>query len=173
MGQVRRIEFNRRARMYMSRRLLLVFGLLLCSVVIVFLVEVLLAPPPALGTPVGAWLTTSDGSNQLTQQANLNFASDSQAADSSTIDVNEYQKLQQMDGFGAAVTDSSAWLISTKMSAPQRSNLLKRLFDPVHGINISFVRIPMGASDFSVHGPYSYDDLPPGQTDPTLAKFSI
>jgi glucosylceramidase len=31
----------------------------------------------------------------------------------------------------------------------------------------------MGASDFSVNGPYSYDDLPPGQTDPTLARFSI
>jgi hypothetical protein len=31
----------------------------------------------------------------------------------------------------------------------------------------------MSASDFSVNGPYSYDDLPPGQTDPTLSKFSI
>jgi glucosylceramidase len=158
--------------MYKSRRLL-VFGLLLCSIVIVFLVEVFLAPLRAAGTPVGAWLTTSDGGNQLTQQANLNFASDSQAADSSTIDVNEDQQFQQMDGFGAAVTDSSAWLISTKMSTPQRYNLMKSLFDPVNGIRISFVRIPMGASDFSVSGPYSYDDLPPGQTDPTLAKFSI
>ena len=31
----------------------------------------------------------------------------------------------------------------------------------------------MGASDFSVTGPYSYDDLPPGQSDPMLSKFSI
>ena len=156
-----------------SHRLLLVFGLLLCSILIVFLVELFLAPPRAAGTTVDAWLTTSDGGNQLTQQGNLNFASDSQAAASSTIDVNEHRQFQQMDGFGAAVTDSSAWLISTKMSTTQRYNVMKSLFDPVNGIGISFVRIPMGASDFSVNGPYSYDDLPPGQTDPPLAKFSI
>jgi O-glycosyl hydrolase len=102
--------------MYKSHRLLLIFGLLLCSIVIVCLVESCLVPPRASGTTVDAWLTTSDGSNHLTRQGNLNFASDSQTADSSTIDVNEYQQFQQMDGFGAAVTDSSAWLISTKMS---------------------------------------------------------
>src|SRR5260370_4003637 len=78
-----------------------------------------------------------------------------------------------MDGFGAAVTDCSAWLISNKMSSSQRTTLMQKLFDPNQGIGISFVRIPMGASDFSVNGPYSYDDLPLGQTDPTLANFSI
>ena len=32
----------------------------------------------------------------------------------------------------------------------------------------------MGASDFTRNGtPYTYDDLPPGQTDPNLAHFSI
>jgi len=159
--------------MYKSHRLLLVFGLLLCSIVTVFIVQQFFSPPGAVGTTVYAWLTTSDGSNRLTPQGNLNFASDSQVADSSTIDVNEYQQFQQMDGFGAAVTDSSAWLIYTKMSTTQRNNLMKSLFDPVNGIGISFVRIPMGASDFSVNGPYSYDDLPLGQTDPTLANFSI
>ncbi len=50
---------------------------------------------------------------------------------------------------------------------------MKHLFDLTNGIGISFVRIPMGASDLSVNGPYSYDDLPPGKTDPTLSKFSI
>src|SRR5579864_1967989 len=159
--------------MYKSYRILLVFGLLLCSIVAVFIVQQFLSPPGAVGTTVYAWLTTSDGSIRLTPLGNLNFASDSQVADSSTIDVNEYQQFQQMDGFGAAVTDSSAWLIYTKMSTTQRNNLMKSLFDPVNGIGISFVRIPMGASDFSVNGPYSYDDLPYGQIDPTLANFSI
>ncbi len=125
------------------------------------------------GISVSVWLTTSDGRNQLTMQPDLAFTSNSQSADTSTIDIDEHQQFQQIDGFGAAVTDSSAWLISTQMSAGQRDNLMKRLFDPVNGIGISFVRIPMGASDFSVNGPYSYDDLPPGQTDPTLARFSI
>jgi glucosylceramidase len=125
------------------------------------------------GNGVNVWLTTSDGSNRLAAQPDLTFTSGSQGDDSSTIDVNEHQHFQQMDGFGAAVTDSSAWLMSTQMSTSQRNTLMKRLFDPVSGIGISFVRIPMGASDFSVNGPYSYDDLPLGQTDPTLSKFSI
>jgi len=125
------------------------------------------------GTTVNVWLTSSDGSNQLTAQPGLTFTSDSQNADSSIIEINEHQQFQQMDGFGAAVTDSSAWLMYTRMSTSQRNDLMKRLFDPANGIGISFVRIPMGASDFSVNGPYSYDDLPPGQTDPTLSKFSI
>src|SRR5205807_5265608 len=97
----------------------------------------------------------------------------SNTGNSSTIGVNEYQKLQQMDGFGAAVTDSSAWLIVNKMSSSQRSTLMQQLFDPSQGIGMSFVRIPMGASDFSVNGPYSYDDLPAGQADPNLNSFSI
>jgi glucosylceramidase len=42
------------------------------------------------------------------------------------------------------------------------------------GIDLNFLRIPMGASDFTANGiPYTYDDMPPGQTDPALAHFSI
>src|SRR5579859_3378003 len=145
----------------------IVIGVLLTVVVILRSIS------GAGGTTVNVWLTTSDGRNQLTAQPDLTFTSDSQNADASTITVNERQQFQQMVGFGAAVTDSSAWLMYTRMSTSQRNDLMKRLFDPVNGIGISFVRIPMGASDFSVNGPYSYDDLPPGQTDPTLSKFSI
>ena len=41
-----------------------------------------------------------------------------------------------------------------------------------NGIGLSFARVTMGASDFSMKH-YSYDDMPSGQTDPTLARFSI
>ena len=42
------------------------------------------------------------------------------------------------------------------------------------GIRLGFLRVPMGASDFSAHGvPYTYDDVPAGHKDPTLAHFSI
>ena len=147
----------------------------ICVIIGVLLTAVLVSCSQSRtgGTDVSVWLTTTDGSSQLTAQPGLTFTKDSQSNASSTIDVNEHQQFQQMDGFGAAVTDSSAWLISTQMSTSQRNDLMKRLFDPVNGIGISFVRIPMGASDFSVNGAYSYDDLPPGQTDPTLSKFSI
>jgi glucosylceramidase len=38
-----------------------------------------------------------------------------------------------MDGFGAAMTDSSTWLMSTKLSTSQRAELLKKLFSPTSG----------------------------------------
>src|SRR5258707_12381460 len=159
------------ARLHFALRVLLGIGIII--VVLLTVVFVSRSMSRAGGTTVNVWLTTSDGSNQLTAQPGLTFTPDSQNANSSTIDVNEHQQFQQMDGFGAAATDSSAWLMYTRMSTSQRNDLMKRLFDPANGIGISFVRIPMGASDFSVNGPYSYDDLPPGQTDPTLSKFSI
>ena len=159
------------ARLHFALRVLLGIGIIIA--VLLTVVFVSRSMSRAGGATVNVWLTTSDGSNQLTAQPGLTFTPDSQNADSSTIDVNEHQQFQQMDGFGAAVTDSSAWLMYTRMSTSQRNDLMQRLFDPANGIGISFVRIPMGASDFSVNGPYSYDDLPPGQTDPTLSKFSI
>src|SRR3989449_201362 len=43
---------------------------------------------------------------------------------------------------------------------------------PSPGLGLSFTRLTMGASDFSLHQ-YSYDDVPAGQTDSSLAHFSI
>ena len=41
-------------------------------------------------------------------------------------------------------------------------------------IHLDFLRVAMGASGAMTTGaPYSYDDLPPGQTNPTLSQFSI
>ncbi len=159
------------ARLHFALRVLL--GIVIIVGILLTVVFFSRSMSGAGGTTVNVWLTTSDGSNQLAMQTALTFTSDGQNTDFATIDVNEHQQFQQMDGFGAAVTDSSAWLMYTRMNASQRNDLMKHLFDPATGIGISFVRIPMGASDFSVNGPYSYDDLPPGQTDPTLSKFSI
>jgi glucosylceramidase len=89
------------------------------------------------------------------------------------ITVNDSTKYQQMDGFGASLTDSSAWVISHKLNSAQQNSLWESLFSPTAGIGISFLRQPMGATDFSASGNYSYDDLPAGQTDPNLTNFSI
>ena len=53
---------------------------------------------------------------------------------------------------GAAMTDTSAWLLSDKLSSAARTNLMNALFSPSQGIGISWVRIPMGSSDFSGQG---------------------
>ena len=93
-----------------------------------------------------------------------------------TITVNDAVKYQQIDGFGASLTDSSAWLTWNKLTEAQRKEAMQMLFSPTKGIGLSILRQPMGASDFAVTE-YSYDDLPPGQPfgagDPDLKHFSI
>ena len=81
---------------------------------------------------------------------------------------------QRVEGFGAAMTDSSAWLIERRSAdGDQRAQLMSDVFGP-NGLHLSFLRVPIGASDFTVGGrPYSYDDLPPGRSDPELRHFSI
>ena len=148
--------------------LLLALGSLLLGTCLVFFQA---TTARAAGPTVQVVLTTSNGSSQLATQANLTFGANT--GNSSTINVNEYQELQQMTGFGAAVTDSSAWLLDDNLSASQRTTVMQNLFSPTQGIGLSYVRIPMGASDFSRTGAYSYDDLPAGQTDPNLTDFSI
>ena len=49
---------------------------------------------------------------------------------------------------------------------------MNKLFDPKLGIGLSFIRNPMGASDFA-RDFYSYNDLNKGETDFELKKFSI
>ena len=90
-----------------------------------------------------------------------------------TITVDDAQRYQQIDGFGASLTDSSAWLISHKLTDAQRTEALEMLFSRDKGIGLSMLRQPMGSSDFAALEDYSYDDMPAGQSDPSLAHFSI
>ena len=126
-------------------------------------------PPPtptsSTSSTVSVWLTKGDKTALLQPQTNLNFGADSTSG--LLIHVNENHQYQQMEGFGAAMTDSSAWLIHNKMSASQREALMRALFSPSEGIGISYVRVPMGASDFALNH-YTYDD-----TCCDLADFSI
>lgn len=89
-----------------------------------------------------------------------------------TIEVNDGVRYQTIEGFGASLTDSSAWLLWSKLSETQRHATLRKLFDPQKGIGLSLLRQPMGSSDFALED-YSYDDVPSGETDSDLKKFSI
>lgn len=126
---------------------------------------------PTEATRVQVWLTTADQTHLLEQQADIAFGMAS--ADGAVIYINENHRYQQMDGFGAAMTDSSAWLLYTQMSEEQRQAAMRALFSPTEGIGISALRIPMGASDFVHDRPYTYDDMPEGEVDPELTHFSI
>jgi len=139
-------------------------------------------PPLALGALFGilpcvstavdveAWVTTADQSRLLTRESGLSFAT--RATLANRIDVDAGKSFQSIVGFGAAVTDASAWLIQTRLNEAQRAALLKELFGRDGGLGLSFTRISIGASDFS-RSHYSLDDTPDGKPDPDLTHFSI
>jgi glucosylceramidase len=120
---------------------------------------------------VQLWLTTADRSQLLTLQRKPLHFSDS-ATTVPTIDVNDDQQYQSMDGFGFAVTGGSAQLLM-RMESAQRAALLKELFATSgEDIAVSYLRLTIGSSDMNDHV-YSYDDLPAGQTDAKMTKFSL
>ena len=123
----------------------------------------------AAGELVQVWTTKGDQSLLLASQPSLTFGADT--TQGLLIEVNELNTYQTVEGFGAALTDSSAWLMANAMSTTQRADLIEALFG-TSGIGLQWIRLPMGASDFALTH-YSYNDMPAGQTDPTLANFSI
>lgn len=125
-------------------------------------------PPPAT---VQMWLTTGDKTQLLTEQAPLSF--DGQGPAAAQIEVDARQRFQSIVGFGASITDASAWLIHQRLNTAQRDALMRELFGRGPGqLGFSFTRLTIGASDFSRQH-YSLDDRPAGQDDLALAHFSL
>src|SRR5882672_415098 len=123
--------------------------------------------------PVEVWVTTGDQAKLLARDGNLPlFYNTTLSMRVTVVAVDPGKTYQQIIGYGAAMTDASAFLIQNKMSAADREALLQDLFGRENGIGMSFIRVPMGASDFSQRH-YSYDDMPAGQNDSALAHFSI
>lgn len=118
-------------------------------------------------------LTTKTLSHALAPMPDLTLCRPPSSTPPSAIAVSDDVRYQRVQGFGAAMTDSSAWLLETQISPMARDTVLGSLFGR-GGIGLNFIRVPIGASDFSANGiPYTYDDLPAGQTDPALEHFSI
>ena len=116
------------------------------------------------------WVTTGDQRKLLSHEPDVALSTKTPAA-LPTISVDDTAMYQEMVGFGAAITDAAAMNIN-RLAPDAREALLRELFDPDSGIGLSFTRLTIGASDFSPRQ-YSFDDMPPGQRDPTLARFSI
>jgi len=130
-----------------------------------------IVPQPVTGPPVSVVLTTDDQSHLMAAQSATSFGT--QPALSSTVFVDETRLYQQIEGFGAAFTDSACYLLNEIATASTRSSTMSDLFtrDGI-GIGLSFMRNPIGASDLA-RTQYSFDDLPSGATDPNLTSFSI
>ncbi|MFI0242429.1 ricin-type beta-trefoil lectin domain protein [Streptomyces sp. NPDC016845] len=136
-------------------------------------------PAHAAGEQVTVHLTTTDDSGGrhvtrgLQQQAPVSFHAGA-GGSGTNIAVDENTRYQTFTGGGASFTDTAAWLMNSSgaLSSATRDATMKKLFSPGEGIGLSFIRNPMGGSDLARFG-YTYDDVPAGQTDPSLSKFSL
>ncbi|GAA1854411.1 RICIN domain-containing protein [Myceligenerans crystallogenes] len=119
---------------------------------------------PASAVPISAdvWITTSDGGSRLTHAGSVPFDAAPAAID---IAVDAGTTHQRFSGAGASVTEASASLIND-LPGTARTALLRSLFSrDGDGIGLSYLRQPLGSSDFNSGGFYTYED--------TRGAFSI
>lgn len=122
-------------------------------------------------TQVEEWVTSPVNSVLFKRQnSNLNFAKS--VNQHPTITVDNTSTFQTIDGFGNCLTGGSATLLN-QMSNTARAQILKEMFaTDEQNIGISYLRISIGASDLSDRV-FTYNDLPAGQTDVDMNKFSL
>ena len=126
-------------------------------------------------TDIDLWISEPKNNIFLTQSsAGLKFMPTSTANLSTvnyTINVNEGVKYQQMDGFGASLTDASSWLLFYHLSVSKRLEILRQIFGR-DGIRLSLLRQPIGATDFAWNQ-WSFDDTTNNIDDFNMSSFSL
>jgi len=130
-----------------------------------------IVPPTPVTNDVDFWLTKGDQTINLQKQTTvLGFGTTYNMYPN--IEVDDTQTFQTVDGFGFTLTGGSAQVINL-LSAAKKQELLQELFGKsATSISISYLRVSIGASDLDSM-PYTYDDLPYGQTDVNLTNFSL
>ncbi|PFH48236.1 glycoside hydrolase family 30 protein [Amanita thiersii Skay4041] len=122
------------------------------------------------------WQTKWDRTKLFTSLAPssaINFVSPGTAA-SADIVVSDNVLMQQIDGMGGTLTDSAALTLNNLKSRNSGNywNLLTYMFNTGYGANsagLSYVRVPIGASDFSANV-YSFDDV---SGDTSFTNFNV
>ena len=126
---------------------------------------------PVFENKVDCWVTNGNKSIYL-QKQNGFLTFQSGKSESANILVDDSHTYQIIEGFGYTLTGGSAQSIN-KLNSQKRKELLQELFgNNENSIKISYLRISIGASDLNAT-PFTYNDLPAGQTDVSLSQFSL
>lgn len=96
-----------------------------------------------------------------------------EAPDEDTFSIDAGDLRQPVFGFGGNLTDTEVYHL-TRMRPGTRRAVLKALFDPKDGAGWSFLRLPLGSSDWERNLDfYTYDDMPAGEKDWDLSHFTV
>jgi len=124
-------------------------------------------PQPA----VEWWSSSEDLKHKLTPQPALKFAPDLSATPP-RVRVDEAASCQSILGLGSSFEHSTCHNLNL-LPPDRREQVIESLVHPTKGIGMSLMRICIGTPDFTASPWYTYDDMPPGQKDPELKRFSI
>jgi O-glycosyl hydrolase len=128
-------------------------------------------PPPVVKNEVDFWLTKGNQTALLQKQTGI-LAFGNKVNIYPNIEVDETQTYQTVDGFGFTLTGGSAQVIN-QLTAQKKKDLLQELFGSGDAsVGLSYLRISIGASDLNAT-PFTYDDMPTGETDVNLTNFSL
>jgi len=129
------------------------------------------ADEPKETTQANLWLTTLDQKSLLDLRT-LDVTPAKDSISQATITIDTSQTFQEIDGFGYTLTGGSALHIN-RMKDSARTALLQELFGTGEDeIGVSYLRLSIGASDLN-KAPFSYNDVPEGETDVKLENFSL
>lgn len=104
-------------------------------------------PVIAVDGDVKTLTTTTTKSYDLTP-AGLSFSTKDNMSPR-TVKIDPSVKYQTIDGFGAAITGSTAYNL-LKMTSEDRAAFLKKTFSKTEGYGFSYIRVSIGCSDFSL-----------------------
>lgn len=111
-------------------------------------------------------LLTSEKGDRLSIKENVDFKEGK--ASKNVIRVRPDIVKQTLHGIGTSFTESSAFVLA-HLSKDKRQEVMNRIYSK-QGANFSIARTVIGATDFSVEGGFSYDDV---KDDKKLVHFSI
>lgn len=132
-----------------------------------------------LSVTVSAWtddsvqvvMSTQDGLKSLSPESPLQFGREHKTK-APVIEVDLSKRGQTILGQGASFDHATCENLS-KLPPEKREEVLEKLMSPETGIGMNLMRICIGTSDFVGEPYYTYNDLPEGEIDPELTRFSI
>ncbi len=160
-------------KMFPYTKKIIIFGLILLFTLVISACEKVVdggEEPVKKLYEVSPYVTAGNKSKLLDKGNDVTTSFDENSA-GIKLSLNPEITYQTMDGFGAAMTESSAYLLMN-LDSNKRAEVMESLFGKEEGISLSFVRIAMGASDFSLDN-FTYNDTVDNQPDLELTNFSI
>ncbi len=118
---------------------------------------------------VEAWISSENGDYALSGGPPIPLTEIAPEAD---IVIDPARVYQSILGMGASFDHATCYNWSL-LDEGARAEVIRKLFDREEGIGMNLMRLCIGTSDFVGEPYYSYNDLPEGETDLELRRFSI